>query len=111
MRLGRNQAQYLSGLQTRIYASVAQLVEQSAFNRLVAGSSPAGGIMKNEWMRINHADGTQKVFFSVGLVPKCFDMASTELTDAIMKKIHDCEQEIAIWKELLEHQKDWINGE
>ncbi len=36
-------------------------------------------------------------------------MASTELTDAIMKKIHDCEQEIAIWEQLLQHQKEWIN--
>ena len=28
-------------------ASVAQLVEQSAFNRLVTGSSPVGGIVES----------------------------------------------------------------
>ena len=95
----------------KINASVAQLVEQSAFNRLVAGSSPAGGIMENKWMRINHTDGTQKVFFEVGTRPKCFDMASSELTEQIENNISRCHEEIVMWEKLLEHQKDWINGE
>ena len=43
--------------------------------------------------------------------PKCFDMASSELTEQIEENIQRCQEEIALWEELLEHQKDWINGE
>ena len=97
-----------------IQASVAQLVEQPAFNRLVVGSSPTGGIMNHindlPWLRIDHMDGTQKVFFTVDSTSKCFDMASFELTEAITKKINDCQQEIAEWNQLLQIQKEWTNA-
>ena len=87
------------------------MVEQWPFKPLVTGSSPVGGIMEKKWVRINHVDGTQKVFFMVRTRPKCFDMASSELTEQIEENIQRCQEEIALWEELLEHQKDWINGE
>ena len=93
-----------------IKASVAQLVEQSAFNRLVAGSSPAGGIMKNVWMRINHVDGTQKVFFQLNGVPRHFDMSSPELSEAVKSIIDSYQDDIRAWEDLLEKQKEWIDA-
>ena len=95
-----------------INASVAQLVEQSAFNRLVLGSSPSGGIMSSinllPWMIVDHLDGTKKVFFMAKM--KHYDLSSPELVDAVAIKIDECQQEIAVWEQLLQHQKEWINA-
>tara|TARA_R110002074_G_scaffold375520_3_gene552257 strand:- start:297 stop:593 length:297 start_codon:yes stop_codon:yes gene_type:complete len=94
------------------------LVEQSAFNRLVAGSSPAGGIMsenilnQNPWMLIDHTDGTKKVFCNDtnGVTPHCIDLTSSELTDVISQHIQMHQDEIAIWENLLTIQKEWIDA-
>jgi len=63
-----------------------------------------------QWMRINHADGTQKVFFTVNTQPRCFDMSSAELTNEINKKVQACQNEIDMWEDLLEAQKEWIDA-
>jgi hypothetical protein len=93
------------------------LVEQSAFNRLVAGSSPAGGIMsntvnENPWMKIRHTDGSQKVFCNDinGVTPRCIDLTSEELTDVISHHIQVRKDEIAVWENLLTIQKEWIDA-
>jgi hypothetical protein len=93
------------------------LVEQSAFNRLVAGSSPAGGIMsntlnENPWMKIRHTDGSQKVFCNDtnGTTPRCLDLTSEELTDIASHHIQVRKDEIAVWENLLTIQKEWIDA-
>ena len=62
------------------------------------------------WMRINHADETQKVFFEVGAQSRCFDMSSVELTEEVNKKIQACQRELDMWEDLLEAQKEWIDA-
>jgi len=62
------------------------------------------------WTRIYHANGTQKVFFAVNSQPRCFDMSSAELTDEVNKKVQACQNEIDMWEDLLEAQKEWIDA-
>jgi len=62
------------------------------------------------WTRINHADGTQNVFFAVNSQPRCFDISSPELTNEVKKKVQACQSEIDMWKTLLEEQKEWIDA-
>ena len=62
------------------------------------------------WIAINHADGTQKVFFQVNAQPRCFDMSSAELTEEVNNKVQACQNEIDMWEDLLEAQKEWIDA-
>jgi len=62
------------------------------------------------WTRINHTNETQKVFFAVNSQPRCFDMSSAELTDEVNKKVQACQNEIDMWEDLLEVQKEWIDA-
>ena len=42
--------------------------------------------------------------------PRCFDMSSAELTDEVNKKVQACQNEIDMWEDLLETQKEWIDA-
>ena len=42
--------------------------------------------------------------------PRCFDMASVELTEEVNNKIQACQREIDMWEDLLEKQKEWIDA-
>jgi len=63
-----------------------------------------------KYMKINHTDNSQKVFFKDGVTPRCLDLTSPELTDIVNKKINLLQGEIDMWEELLTNQKDWIDA-
>ena len=42
--------------------------------------------------------------------PRCFDMSSDELTEEVNNKVQACQNEIDMWEDLLEAQKEWIDA-